>query len=90
VGFQVDELRNLATVDLSQTVNPLVALSASALAGIPPGQVTEAIRSLHARRARLLVRRIATEEAAAEFLSLGADMISMEHGVEHKLEHPVA
>jgi PAS domain S-box-containing protein len=90
VGFQVDELRNLATIDLSQTVNPLVALPATALAGIPPGQVTEAIRSLHARRARLLVRRIATEEAAAEFLTLGADMISMEHGVECKLEHTVA
>ena len=90
VGFQVDALVNLATIDLSQSVNPLVAMPAAALSGIPPGQVTEAIRALHARRARLLVRRIATEEGAAEFLSLGADMISMDHGVEHKLEHPVA
>jgi hypothetical protein len=58
VGFQVDELVNLATLDLSQSVNPLVALPAAALASIPPERINEAIRALHTRRARVLVRRI--------------------------------
>jgi PAS domain S-box-containing protein len=78
VGFQVDEVAGLATIDVSQSVNPLVALPAAALAGIAPGRIKEVIGGLHARRAKVLVRRIASATDAATFLSLGADLISME------------
>jgi PAS domain S-box-containing protein len=88
VGFQVDELVNLVTLDLSQAADPLVAVPASALASIPPERIKEAIRALHLRRARLLVRCVASPDDAAKILSLGADMISMEPSAEHPAEHP--
>jgi len=78
VGFQVDEVAQLAVIDLSQTANPLVALPATALLGIAPDRLRELVAGLHTKRARVLVRRIGTEDDAAAVLAQGVDMISME------------
>jgi hypothetical protein len=78
VGFQVDDIAALLTIDLSQSVNPLVALPAAALADITSDRIKEVIGGLHAKRAKVLVRRISSEKDATVFQSLGADMISME------------
>ena len=65
VGFQVDELAHLPVLDLSQTANPLLALPATALLGIGADRLKEVINGLHAKRARVLVRRIGSEDDAA-------------------------
>jgi PAS domain S-box-containing protein len=82
VGFQADDLAGVAALDLSHSTNPLVALPATALAAVPVDRLKEIFSGLHARRAKVLVRRIGSDEDAAQILLLGADMISMERPTE--------
>jgi len=78
VGFQLDDLTRLSQVDLSHSDHPIIAMPATALAGLSRDRVQALATSLHARRASLLVLRVRTEDEAAVLLSAGADMISMQ------------
>ncbi|MDR3536101.1 MAG: PAS domain S-box protein [Acetobacteraceae bacterium] len=78
VGFQVDAVSALEPIDFSISGTPIVALPATALAGFSDDKLKRLISTLHARRARLLVQRIASDSAAALLLSYGVDMISLE------------
>ena len=78
VGFQLDNLTRLSQVDLSHSDHPIIAVPATALAGLSRDRVLALATSLHARRATLLVLRVRTEDEAADLLSAGTDMISMQ------------
>jgi PAS domain S-box-containing protein len=78
VGYQVSDVAGLALIDLSLSASPIVSLPASVLSLNEPDKVRSLIGSLRARRAKVLVRRVASEEDAAAFRLLGADLISME------------
>jgi PAS domain S-box-containing protein len=77
VGFQAETVAALAPIDFSVSGTPIVALPAAALAGVADDRLRRFIASLHARRAKLLVRRIGSDVAAALLLAQGADMISL-------------
>jgi PAS domain S-box-containing protein len=78
VGYNVDDLAALAQVDLSNSFNPIVALSTAALTGLPPEKVKAIIGTLHTRKVRILVRGVQSEKDAAAFRSVGVDMIAMQ------------
>jgi PAS domain S-box-containing protein len=78
VGFQVEGMRSLMALDLTHFPNPIVALPPFPLAANATNRLRDQIRSLHARRAKVLVRRVLSEDDAGAYLALGADMISME------------
>jgi len=78
VSYQVEEVAAMASIELSHSVDPIVALPASALVGVPLDKLKALIGSLHTKRAKLLIRRIRSEKDAATYCQLGADMISME------------
>ncbi len=78
VGFQVETVAELEPIDLSISGTPIVSLPAAALAGLADDKLRRLITTLHARRARLLVRRITSDSTAALLLSYGVDMISLE------------
>jgi PAS domain S-box-containing protein len=77
VGYQVNDVAGLAAIDLSFSAAPIVSLPATALAANAPDKLKALIGSLHTQRAKVLIRRVASDEDAAAFRSLGADMISM-------------
>jgi PAS domain S-box-containing protein len=77
VGYHVAELANLAAIDLSFSGNPIVSLPARALADVDPEKLRLLLSSLHARRAKVLVRGVASAKDAAWFRLLGADMIAI-------------
>ena len=60
VGFQLDNLTRLSQVDLSHSDQPIIAVPATALAGLSRDRVQALATSLHARRATLLVLRVRT------------------------------
>ncbi len=78
VGFQVNDVAGLAHIDLSYSTTPVVSLPASALVTDDPNKVKALFASLQARRARILVRDVVSDEDAAAFRSQGANMIAME------------
>jgi PAS domain S-box-containing protein len=80
VGYNIDDLADLALIDLSNSFNPIAAFQMAALADSPPQKIKPLIDSLHARRVRIMVRGVTSEKGAAAFRSLGADMISIERG----------
>lgn len=77
VGYQINDLAALASIDLSNSFNPVVALPASAFAARASAKVKGLISSLQSRRAKVLIMRVESEEDAAAYRLLGADMISM-------------
>jgi PAS domain S-box-containing protein len=80
VGFQADNPALLAPLDLAPSGNAVVALLASAVTAMPADKVKALVGFLHARRMRLLVRRLASADQAAKVLAHGADLISMARG----------
>ncbi len=78
VGYQAEDLGAMEPIDLTHATDPIVALPATAFARLSSDKLKVMIASLHARRAKLLIRRIRSEKDAAAFLSQGADMISIE------------
>ena len=76
VGYRVTELASLAWLDLSFSGTPIVSLPAPALLDEDPEKLKALFASLHARRARVLLRGVASERDAAWFRLQGADMIA--------------
>jgi PAS domain S-box-containing protein len=78
VGFQADSLPSLTQIDFSVSGTPIVALPASVFTTTPVDQLRRVLASLHARRVKLLVRRIVSDDTAATLLAVGVDMISID------------
>jgi PAS domain S-box-containing protein len=77
VGYLVDDVAELSRLDLSNSFNPIVALSA-ALCTVDVARTLKGLfHSLQSRRAKILIYGAVTEKDGAELRSLGADMISM-------------
>jgi PAS domain S-box-containing protein len=76
VGYQVDEVAELPELDLANSFNPIVVLPVTACLGAP-SKVRAMFGGLQARRAKILVCGIGSEEEAAALLSLGVDMVAM-------------
>jgi PAS domain S-box-containing protein len=79
VGFAVSELE-APPVDLSNAGVPIVTLMAENLRGTDgnaKAKLAKLIGTLHANRARLLVRHCASWESASNLLSAGADLVSL-------------
>jgi hypothetical protein len=77
VGYQISGLMELPAIDLANSYNPIVVLPAAACSIIASEDLRKLFSSLQSRRAKVLVRETGSEAAMAEFLSLGADMVSM-------------
>jgi hypothetical protein len=77
IGYHVVELASLATIDLSFSGTPIVSLPARALVDEEPEKLRILLSSLHARRAKVLIRGVASEKDASWFRLFGADMIGM-------------
>ena len=77
VGYQLDEPAGLTSIDLSFSTAPIVSLPADALAINEPEKLRTLIGSLHAKRAKVLIREVASEQEAMSYRSFGADMIVM-------------
>jgi hypothetical protein len=77
VGYYLDEVAELATIDLSNSFNPIVVLSAAACAASAPSELKQLFGSLQTRRAKILIREIGLKKEVAGFLSLGVDMVSL-------------
>jgi PAS domain S-box-containing protein len=77
VGFQADDLAVLAPLDLAPSGNAVVALPASTVTAMPAEKVKALISFLHARKMKLLVRRLGSFDQAAKVLTQGADLISL-------------
>ena len=80
VGFQADDPALLAPLDLAPSGNAVVALPASAITAMSAEKVKTLVNFLHAKRMKLLVRRLGSADQAAKVLALGADLISMARG----------
>jgi len=76
VGYQVNDVAGLAALDLSFSAAPIVSLPARALNDEDPEKLKGLFASLHARRARVLIREVASDKDAAWFRLFGADMIA--------------
>jgi PAS domain S-box-containing protein len=77
VGFEVDDLDELAEIELSYNPDPIVSIPASILTSGDAERLQSAIGLLHTRRTRVLIREVGSADDAASFRALGADMISM-------------
>jgi PAS domain S-box-containing protein len=77
VGYHVTQLAALGTLDLSFSGTPIVSLPARVLSDEDPDKLRILLSSLHARRAKVLIRGVASEKDAAWFRLFGADMIAM-------------
>jgi PAS domain S-box-containing protein len=77
VGYQVEEVATLPPLDMSNSFNPIIVLPATLRGVNTPSKLKELFSSLQSRRAKVLVRGVVSEEDAAAFRSMGADMISM-------------
>jgi hypothetical protein len=78
VGYHVGDLAAAETIDLSNSFNPIVAIPFDALSAKESDRLKQTIASLQARRAKVLIHKVATERNAAALRSLGADMIAMD------------
>ncbi|MSP00748.1 MAG: PAS domain S-box protein [Acetobacteraceae bacterium] len=77
VGYHVDDMASLAALDMSFTADPIVSMPATVLDADDPEKLMTLIGSLHARRTRILIREVTSEEDAALLRTIGVDMISM-------------
>jgi PAS domain S-box-containing protein len=77
VGYQVDGLSELKSIDLSYLGQPIVSLPAAALEDQDPEKLGNLLRGLRAKRGRVLIRSVASDRDAAWFRYLGAEMIAM-------------
>ncbi len=77
LGVQADDLPSLMTLDLTYCPSPIVAIPAEPIAGTPGNKVRQQLDALHARGIKVLIRRFVSDESAAGYLAIGADMISM-------------
>jgi PAS domain S-box-containing protein len=77
VGYEVEDLASLALIDLSFSAAAIVSISAAALGSAGPVKVRALFSSLHARRGKVLVSGVRSNEDATALRALGADMISM-------------
>ena len=77
VGYEVNDLASLASIDLSFSTAPLVSISTAVLGSAGPEKTKTLFASLHARRGKVLIRGVTSHEEAAALRALGADMISM-------------
>ncbi|MGA3001689.1 MAG: PAS domain-containing protein [Acetobacteraceae bacterium] len=80
VGFQADDPALLAPLDLAPSGHAVVALSAEAVATMSFDKMKVLVGFLHARRMKLLVRRLGSADQAAKVLARGADLISLTRG----------
>jgi PAS domain S-box-containing protein len=78
VGYHAGDLAAAETIDLSNSFNPIVAIPFDALSAKESDRLKQTIASLQARRAKVLIHKVATERNAAALRSLGADMIAMD------------
>ena len=78
VGYSVNDAAGLSLIDLSNSITPIVSLPAAALVTNDPNKVKALFSSLHARRAKILVRGVTSDEDAAAFRSQGVELITME------------
>ena len=78
VGYVVNDPAGLSLIDLSNSVTPIVSLPAAVLLAGHPDKVKALVSSLHARRAKVLVRGVVSEADAVALRSQGVDMITME------------
>ena len=77
IGYELDDIAGLLTIDLSFSPVPIVSFPVEAFAADEPEKLRTLFGSLHARRAKVLIREVASENEAAVFRSCGADMILM-------------
>jgi PAS domain S-box-containing protein len=77
VGYEVEDLVDVARIDLSNSFNPVVILSAAACAASTPDAVRAMFMSVQSQRAKVMIRGVASEKDATTLRSLGADMIAM-------------
>jgi hypothetical protein len=77
LGYHIDDMAGLGSIDLSFSGSPIVSLPARALADDDLDKLKALFGSLHARHAKVLVCGVASEKDATWFRLLGADMISL-------------
>lgn len=78
VGFEIDDL-TMPLVDFVFSGPPILAISARIRRGerpFPTGSVARLVEPLHAFRGRLLVRHVASRDAARQLRRMGVDMVS--------------
>jgi hypothetical protein len=77
VGYQVEAIADLTSIDLSFSAEPIVSMPARLLTADGPEKLMALFSALHARRARILIREVPSKQIAASFLTIGADLIAM-------------
>jgi GGDEF domain-containing protein len=78
VGFAVEDL-DAPPIDLSAASVAIVALTADTLQrakGAASGRFVKFIGTIHAQRARVLVRHVTSGESASRLMTLGVDLVS--------------
>jgi PAS domain S-box-containing protein len=78
VGFEIDDLA-MPLVDFVFSGPPILTISAQirrAERPFPSGSVARLVEPLHALRGRLLVRHVASRDAARQLRRMGVDMVS--------------
>lgn len=78
VGYRVEDIAALVQIDLPNSYNPIVVVPSAACHIHTPNTVRELFNSLQTAKTRILISGVASEQDAALYRSLGADMVSME------------
>jgi hypothetical protein len=76
VGYQVEDVVALAEIDLSNSYNPIVNLSAAACGATTPGKLRELFKSLRRRGAKVMISGVRSSKDATALRALGAEMIT--------------
>ncbi len=79
VGFAVDDLE-APSIDLSAAAVPIIALTAETLQrakGAATGRLAKFVATLHAQRARVLVRHVTSWDTAQRLKGMGVDLVSL-------------
>jgi hypothetical protein len=82
VGFEVEDLADLAGTGLPNSFNPIVVLPAAACKQSRPDRLKGVFLSLQGRRVRVMIRGADSEGEASALLSVGADMVTVRRAEE--------
>jgi hypothetical protein len=82
VGYEFNALADLEEIDLSNSYNPILVLPAAACVDSALDALAALFLSLQSRRAKVMIRDVASERDATAFRSVGADMVCMKRVVD--------